>query len=180
MSVRRDLGRRCLIVRVGRLLEVRPAPCKYSIFKSGIIYETNTTSQLNDVVRTARDGLCQNAHYFVHGDSECPGIIPPDMTDQEQQALLARMSFSTKYGCELLHRKTEGRVVWFGNEAFGHVVKKSLYDILCPGWCGALDELKPPPTGGPVTLCQLTEATPYTVASQIAWVSTRVIFVILY
>jgi hypothetical protein len=80
------------------------------------------------------------------------------------------MEFTTKYGCKLLHKFTgDGDIVWFGNDDFASILKKSLYDTNCPGWCGALSEMQLPDAEN-VTVCQLTEVAPYVVASQIAWV----------
>lgn len=100
------------------------------------------------------------------------------LTDADKKTLLSQMTFSVEHGCDLLHRFTaDGKVqVWFGNEDFARLIQKSLYDITCPGWCGVLDEIKfKPPDAGKVTVCQMTQVSTYTIASQIAWVSDMII-----
>lgn len=132
---------------------------------------TNDITQLDEVVRTARESACLKAQYFVCEESDHPGIVRSGLTDDDKRKLLSQMSFSVEYGCGILHRfKEDGTVIWFGNEDFANLLQKSLYDISCPGWCGVLEEVKEP-YNDIVTVCQLTHASTYTAAFQIAWVS---------
>lgn len=125
--------------------------------------------QLGEVVRTVRESNCEKARHFVLADSKHPGIVRSDMTDNEKKELLAQMTFSSDYGCMLLHRFVDGKFVWFGNVDFAHMLKLSLYDVACPGFCGILGDMHHPDTEM-VTVCQASQVSSYTVALQITWV----------
>lgn len=134
---------------------------------------SESITQLDEVLRTARESACQRARYFVREESDHPGIVHSQLSDSDKRRLLSQMTFSAQYGCRLLHQVTaDGKVSkWFGNQDFAYVLQKSLYDVTCPGWCGALDDLKVPGSEK-VTVCQLIEVSAWTAASQMAWVSS--------
>lgn len=97
------------------------------------------------------------------------GIITLDMDNASKAVLLACMKFTAKHGCKLLHEFMEdSMIVWFGNVNFASILKRSLYDITCLGWCGAWGDMQLLDAN---MVCQLTEPSPYIVASQITWVS---------
>lgn len=129
----------------------------------------NVILQLDEVARTARENACKKAIYFIYEESDHQGFVRSDMDDIDKAALIARMEFTAEHGCKLLHKIMEdGTTLWFGNEDFASILKESLYDITSPGWCGGLASM---PLPRATAVCQLTEPTPYLVASQITWVS---------
>lgn len=115
--------------------------------------------------------------YFICEDSEHLGIVQSDMMDNKKKMLVSQMSFSVKHGCGLLYQFMVDRdIIWFGNHDFASLVKQSLYDVTCPGWCSALSKMKLPDAES-VTVCQLTEVSAYMVASQITWVTHLLIII---